>query len=70
MALANYYRTIYGIKNRCIFASVDVHGTYTNVNEKYLVEIVCSVSCVVASGDVMIDSRWKTLFLLMYEQVG
>ena len=40
MASANYYRTVYddddddddGIKNRCIFASVDVHGTYTNVN--------------------------------------
>ena len=32
MASANYYRTIYGIKNRCIFAFVDVHGTYTNVN--------------------------------------
>ena len=34
MASANYYRTIYGIKNRCIFASVDVHGTYANVNLK------------------------------------
>ena len=32
MASANYYRTIYGIKNRCILASGDVHGTYTNVN--------------------------------------
>ena len=32
LASANYYRLIYGIKNRCIFASVDVHGTYTNVN--------------------------------------
>ena len=32
MASANYYRTIYGIKNRDIFASVDVHATYTNVN--------------------------------------
>ena len=38
MASANYYRTVYddddddGIKNRCILASVDVHGTYTNVN--------------------------------------
>ena len=41
MASANYYRTVYdddddddddGIKNRCIFASVDAHGTYTNVN--------------------------------------
>ena len=31
MAAANYYRTIYGIKNRCIFASVDVNGTYTNI---------------------------------------
>ena len=26
MASASYYRTTYGIKNRCIFASVDVHG--------------------------------------------
>ena len=40
MASANYYRTVYddddddGIKNRCIFASVDVHGTYTNVIKK------------------------------------
>ena len=41
MASANYYRTIYGIKNRCIFASVDVHGTYTNVNLK-----ISSRSCV------------------------
>ena len=24
-----YYRAIYAIKNRCIFASVDVHWTYT-----------------------------------------
>ena len=42
MASANHYRTIYGdddddddddgIKNRCVFASVDVRGTYTNVN--------------------------------------
>ena len=34
MASANYYRTIYGIKSRCTFASVDVHETYTNVNLK------------------------------------
>ena len=34
MASANYYRTIYGIKNRCIFASADVHATYTNVKQK------------------------------------
>ena len=40
MASANHYGTIYGdddddddgIKNRCVFASVDVRGTYTNVN--------------------------------------
>ena len=32
--------------------------------KKYLVKIVCSVSCVVASGDVMIDSGQKPLFLL------
>ena len=43
MASVNHYRTIYGddddddddddgIRNRCIFASVDVHGTFTNVN--------------------------------------
>ena len=32
MASANYHRTIYGIKNRDIFASVDVDATYTNVN--------------------------------------
>ena len=31
MASANYYRAIYGIKNRCIFASIDVHERYTNV---------------------------------------
>ena len=34
MASANYYRTICGIKNRCIFASADVHATYTNLNYK------------------------------------
>ena len=34
MASVNYYRAIYGIKNRCIFVSVDIHGTYTNVNLK------------------------------------
>ena len=43
-------------------ASVDVHGTYTNVNLKISSKIVCSVSCVVASGDVMMDSGWKPLF--------
>ena len=32
IASPNYYRTIYGVNNRCIFALVDVHGTYTNVN--------------------------------------
>ena len=43
MASANHQGTIYGddddddddddgIKNRCVFASVDVRGTYTNVN--------------------------------------
>ena len=42
MASVNHYRTIYGdddddddddgIRNRCIFASVNVHGTFTNVN--------------------------------------
>ena len=32
--------------------------------KKYLVEVVCSVTCVVASGDVMMDSGWKPLFLL------
>ena len=43
-------------KSKCIFVSVDVHGTYTNVNLKISSKIVCSVSCVIASGDVMIDS--------------
>ena len=32
MASANYYRTLYGVNNRCIFELVDVHGTYTNVS--------------------------------------
>ena len=30
--------------------------------KKYLVEIVCFVTCVVVSGDVMMDSGWKPLF--------
>ena len=37
--------------------------------KKYLVEIVCSVSCVVASGDVMIDSGGNLLSLI-YDQVS
>ena len=48
MDSANYYRAIHGIKNRCVFASVDVHGTYTNVNLK----ISCRncVFCVLSGG--------------------
>ena len=34
MASVNYYRTIYGIKSKCIFASVDLDGRYTNINLK------------------------------------
>ena len=56
-------------KNTSIFASVVVHGTYKNVNLKIYCKIVCSMSCVVPSGDVMMDIRQKPLFLLMYEQI-
>ena len=48
MTSANYYRAIYGIKSRCTFASVDVHGTYTNVNLK--VSSRNCVFCVLCSG--------------------
>ena len=38
--------------------------------KKYLAETVCSVSCVVASGDRMMDSRQKPLFFRQFEQIS